>query len=229
MRPWAVAVFVAMPCFGQDPNRVLDETRSRVVQVTRNLPRFTCIETVDREYFEAPTVGGNVLTAPPARACPALFVEPDGRIPEWTDRLRLEVTVAGQAEIHAWPTASEFDTRPIEEIVEGPMTTGAFGTCLSEVFENPGTHITIVGERVTNGRKLFEYAYRTPLERSRFTVGQPHRLTAHGGWFLIDPRTLEVVHLAMRTDPLPPEIGMCRGHNSFDFHRVGVGDGQLIL
>lgn len=229
IRRWAIAVLLAKLCLAQDPSQVLEETRARVVQATRNLPRFTCLETADREHFDAPPAQENVLTAPVAEACPAFFVEPDGRIPQWTDRVRLEVTIADRREIHAWPTANEFDTRPIEEIVEGPISTGGFGSSLSEVFDNSGTHFTFVGERVADGRKLFEYAYRKPLESSLFFVGKVHQLTGHGGWFLIDPGMLEVVHLVIHTDPLPPVTGMCRDHSAIDFHRVPVGDGRLIL
>ena len=163
-----------------DPNQVLEQTRASVQRATRNLPRFTCLETVDRQYFDNPPVRKNMLTAPAPEACPAVFVEPDGRIPQWTDRLRLEVTVADGREIHAWPTASEFDTRPIDEIVEGPITTGGFGGYLSDVFDNPGTHFTFMGDRVVNGRMLFEFAYRIPLESSHYSVGKVRRLTAHG-------------------------------------------------
>lgn len=226
---WAILFFFQTPSSGQDPNQVLAETRARVVQVTRNLPRFTCLETVDREYFDAPPIRENALTTPPTELCPAIFVEPDGRIPQFTDRLRLEVTADNGREIHAWPTATEFDTRPIEEIVQGAITTGGFGGYLSEVFDNPGTRFAYIGERVEKGRKMFEYSYRTPLETSRYIVGKTHRITGHGGWFLIDPGALEVVHLVVHTDQVPPETGMCRDHNAIDYHRVAVGDGQLIL
>jgi hypothetical protein len=216
-------------CLGQDPNQVLERTRARVVQATRNLPRFTCLETVDREYFEDLPVHQNMLTAPPAEACPALFIEPVGRMSQWTDRLRLEVTIADGREIHAWPTASEFDTRPIDEIVSGPINTGGFGGFLSDVFDNPGTHFTFMEEQPANGKKLFKYAYRTPLDSSHYSVGKAQRLTAHGGWFLIDAKTLEVVHLVIHTDPLPTGASSCRDHNAIDYHQVPVGDGQLIL
>lgn len=227
IRSWTIAGLLAKLCLAQDPALVLGEARSRVVQATRKLPRFTCLETVDREYFDTPQVGG--VIAPAAQACPAIFKEPDAEIPQWTDRLRLEVTVADGREIHAWPTASEFDTRPIEDIVEGPITTGGFGGYLADVFDNAGTKFTSVGERAANGKKLFEYAYRTPLASSHYYVGKTHWLTGHGGWFLIDPGALELVRLVIHTDPLPPWTGACQDHNTIDFHRVPVGDGQLIL
>jgi hypothetical protein len=226
-RSWAIAGLLAKLCLAQDSNLVLEQTRARVAQATRKLPRFTCLETVNREYFDAAPEGG--LTASTSAGCSSVFIDPDAQVPQWTDRLRLEVTVADGREIHAWPTASEFDSRPIEDIVEGPITTGGFGGYLGDVFDNTGTEFTFMGERAANGKKLFEYAYRTPRESSHLYIGKVHRLTGHGGWFLIDPGALEVVHLVSDTDALPADTGACRNHNVTDFHRVAVGDGQLIL
>jgi hypothetical protein len=37
------------------------------------------------------------------------------------------------------------------------------------------------------------------------------------------------VRLTIHTDPIPVEIGMCRDHDTTEFHMVPIGDGLLIL
>jgi len=213
----------------QDPAEILQKAREKLVRFTRNLTKYTCIETVDREYFAQPPRKGHLLTDDAAPSCPAIPPESTGSTPTVTDRLRLEVAVSESREIHAWPGAREFDIRPIDELVDGPISTGGFGTYLIEIFDNPGTHITYIGKTAPNGRTLFEYAYRTPLSDSHYRISKLRRLTAHGGSFQIDLASLDLVQLKIATDPTPPETGMCVSHTQVEYHRVPIGDGELVL
>jgi hypothetical protein len=188
-----------------------------------------CVETVERSYFEPPPIRGILVTQKTAPGCSDLALDASYGNPSMTDRLRLEVTVAGGREIHAWPGASEFDLRPIDQIVNGPFSTGGFGTFLIEIFDNPGTHFTYLKESSSNGRTLFEYAYRVALEASHYHLGKAQRLSAHGGSFYIDRETHDVVHLAIETDPIPAETGMCRSRTSIEYHRVPIAAGDLLL
>ncbi|MBZ5603028.1 MAG: hypothetical protein LAO79_12035 [Acidobacteriia bacterium] len=210
---------------GRDPLQVFDQARERLVQVIRSLPRFTCLETVRRDYFAPPPAQGHLLAAPAKANCPDVFLDPSDKNMAASDRLRLEVTVGENREIHAWPGADKFDTRPIDEFVDGPISTGGFGGYLVEVFDNPAAHITFVGEKLNR----LEYAYRTPREGSHYYIGRSRVLTGHGGSFQIDPETLDIVSLRIETDPAPAETGMCRDRTEIDYHRVKIGEGDLVL
>ena len=229
-RTFAVmACCLASVCSAQSPIEILDQAREKLLHFTRSLPKYTCTETIDREYFLPPPVKGRLLTNTAVLACPASLPGSLPASPAYLDRVRLEVTVAEGREIHAWPGANEFDTRRIDEIIDGPTSTGEFGTYLIEIFDNPGSHFTYIGETTVNGRKLLEYAYRTDVEGSHYRVSGSRIRTAHSGSFEIDRDTLELVRLAIETNALPPEIGMCRTSTKVEYHSVPIGDGGLIL
>ena len=217
-------------CFGQNPSEILEKARENLVRVTRNIPKYTCVETIDRKYFAAVTAAaGPLLKADSAAACPVIVTKP-GKTPSLTDRLRLEVTIADGHEIHAWPGATEFDLRSIDEIVDGPISTGGFGAYLIEIFDNPGTHFTYIGQSRSHGRAMLEYAYRVELGSpvtSAFRKSEG--CTGHAGSFLIDRESLDLARLRIQTDPVPPETGMCQSNSTIEYHRLPIGDGNLVL
>lgn len=132
-----------------ESDAVLEHARQKILAVAHRLPRYTCLETINREYFASPSSGidDQPLSAYSAndtpRNCPATLHHPaDERTVTASDRLRLEVTVDNQGEIESLPGATRFDSRRIDEMVTfGPISTGSFGGYLNGVFENSGTNI----------------------------------------------------------------------------------------
>ena len=77
--------------------------------------------------------------------------------------LSLEVAVSEGHEIYAWPGATRFDTRDVDEIIrQGPIGTGAFGTHLIGVFDNPSVDFHYVGEKPDGNRTVW-YADKTTV------------------------------------------------------------------
>jgi hypothetical protein len=181
--------------FGQDrpltqihgePEEVLVRAREKILAVAERLPRYTCVETISRDYFEVPAKDrGKMMSAQPAPACSVTLDHPaTGLVRVGSDRLRLEVAVAGNREIESWPGASRFDSRRIDEIVKfGPTSTGSFGTYLIEVFENPGAKIEFSQEKSVAGRRVFEYQFHIPFEASHYKIkaAGEWRITASSG------------------------------------------------
>jgi len=127
---------------------LLDRARQKIASTTRRLLKCTCLETIERSYYEpSEKINAKVMTEAPANSCDAK--EFGGNRPltlELKDRLRLGVTVLGDQEINSWAAASRFDSRPVFQIVSsGPIHMGSFGTYLPDIFENPGTRITFAG------------------------------------------------------------------------------------
>jgi len=194
----------------RDPAAVLEQARARLQAMARNLEKYVCTETVDRSYFQ--------------RAESSHLVS--------TDRVRLEVSLAQGRELHSWPGATRFDARDVDALIRnGPVSTGAFGGYLASVFEQPAVTFEYAGEQTANGRAMFEYRYRVPVEASRFEVraATAWRPAAYEGSFQIDPESLELTQLMVRTRELPAGTGFGKASTALEYQRVHIGDSDVVL
>jgi hypothetical protein len=219
-----------------DPNVVLDQARARLQAMAHTLEQYVCIETVNRSYYqrvvpsEAPPrpegepACGNTAAGSAAARDPLQL--------ESTDRVRLEVTVSEGRELHSWPGATRFDARDVDELIrDGPVSTGAFGGHLARLFGKPGVTFQYTGERIANGKTVFEYQYRVPLDASHFEIkaDSAWHPVAYEGDFQIDPKSLELERLTIRTTELPPVAAFCQAATTLDYQRVHIGDSDVLL
>ena len=165
----ALPVLILAAVRGQaerDPGAVLERARANLQEMTRRLAKYACIETVERSYYEPPPRPMPAASCSQVQAARAARTAPPKL--EAADRLRLEVTVSEGHEIHAWPGATRFDTRDVDEIIhQGPIGTGAFGMHLIGVFDNPAVDYQYVGEK-PDGQP-----YRARIQLPRFPGSQP--------------------------------------------------------
>lgn len=215
-----------------DPSALLDRARKKIASTTRRLLKCTCLETIERSYYEpSEKVNAKVMTEAPT--CNAKEFEGNGPLSlETKDRLRLGVTVLGDKEIYSWAAASRFDSRSVFQIVSsGPIHMGSFGTYLPDVFENPGTRITFVGKKNEGSGEVFEYTFEVPAKASHYSVGteKAWRITGYRGSFQIYSATAELARLVDETEQLPPEAGMCRARSRFDYHSMLIGDDEFLI
>jgi hypothetical protein len=211
-----LAVAVRVPA--GTPEEALRQALVRLRATADSLSRYACIETVERQYYQA---------APQACA-----VEPSkaGRL-EAVDRLRLEVTVSGGREIYSWPGATRFDSRDVSDIIrEGPIGTGSFGTHLLAVVDNPRVRFEFAGEQTEGARRLLEYRFSVPLDASRYSVrvGALTRTIAYHGSFRLNPDTFELDRLSFSADDLPAASTMCRLDAELDYRPPDRG-AELLL
>jgi hypothetical protein len=209
-----------------EAQRVLELARTKVLHTTRNLPRYTCQEAIEREYLS------------PSKMDPRQKETCDGPprgdlVRTAIDRVRLEVAVAEGQEIHAWPGASQFDTRELHELITtGPVSTGSFGTILIGLFDNPGARITFDGEKTIEGRRVFRYRYSVPQAASHYQVkltGGTWWNTAYAGDFEISADAADLARLTENAGGLPLDSGMCRAEAGIDYHYEKVGDGGFLI
>ena len=214
----------------RDPGEALERARANLQSMTRRLAKYACIETVDRIYYEPPPEPATAPSCSQIEAARSRRTAPLAI--EATDRLRLEVTVSEGHEIHAWPGATRFDTRDVDDIIrQGPIGTGAFGTHLIGVFDNPGVDFHYVGEKTDGDRKVLEYRYHVPADASRYRVkiGNTWQVVPYDGTFWLDEDSLELRRFTVDAAPLPPASFMCQLHAALDYRRVRIGDGDVLL
>ncbi len=229
----ALPLLILLDVRGQplrDPGEVLERARANLQAMTQRLSSYACIETVERSYYEAPPQPQQPASCPAIQAARGLRTTPLKL--EAADRLRLEVTVSEGHEIHAWPGASRFDTRDVDEIIhEGPIGTGAFGMHLIGVFDNPAVDFQYVGEKPDGNRTVIEYRYRVSAEASRYRVkvGAKWKTVPYDGTFWLDPESVDLRRFTVEAEALPPETSMCRMESALDYQRVHIGDGDVML
>jgi hypothetical protein len=214
-----------------DPASVLEQARTRLQELARNLQRYVCLETINRNYYQRVTPRKAPVSAQPPRACaPAPASEPYEL--SSTDRVRLEVTVSGGAELHSWPGATRFDERNVDELIRnGPVSTGSFGAYLTSVFGEQGATYQYKGEQSVGGKTLLEYTYRVALGASHFEVKTEAawRPTAYEGEFQIDPQSYDLQKLTVRTVDPPEAAAFCQAATTVEYEKVHIGDSDLLL
>src|SRR5580700_3794463 len=129
----------------EDGADLLSRASEKVLRSIRRLPKYTCLETIDRTFYvpSPEELRPHAMTEAPADAC---LVNRAGHPSlDAKDRLRVEVAEAGGDEIHSWPGASRFDTRSIGQMIPfGPVSTGSFGGYLADIFHNPSAQIIFI-------------------------------------------------------------------------------------
>jgi hypothetical protein len=218
---------------GVDPSAVLARALQKLAGTERRLLKYTCLETVERAYYSEPPVkvSQNVMTeAPPASSCDKKEFGRQGHLLlDAEDRLRLEVAVSNGREIHSWPNGSELGARSVFEMVTaGPMHTGAIGTTLVDVFENPGATYRFAGAG-RDGSLRFDFQVPAAASHYSVGVGKGWKIAAYHGFFELDPVSGDLTRLITEAGELPVASGMCRARTETGYHYAAIGDGQFLL
>jgi hypothetical protein len=223
------------PGANAEPAAILSRALAKLAGTGQRLLQYTCRETIERTYYSEPVkkLGTDLMTEAPANLCDGRGFSEDGHLTlDMEDRLRLEVAVSGGKEIHSWAAASAFDSRSVYDLVRnGPKSTGAFGTVLIDIFENPGAHYTFLSRTSEGSRDLFVYAFEVSLEASHFfaSAGNGWKKTAYRGSFEIDAATAELARVSLETAELAMDTQMCRIRTVTDYHYAQIGNGQFLI
>lgn len=225
----AVLVLAAAALYGQsspDPNDALARAQARIVTTMLRLPKYACVQTIDRTYY-APSSSRHLGTS-----CDQMSADKRPLAVTKTDRLRLDVAQAGGYEIHSWPGARRFDMTEIDQVVEGgPFGTGSFGGYLVVIFDNDTTKYSYQGEKTRDGKSYLTYHYSVPLAASSYEIlSRGSRLTtAFSGTFEIDEASLDIARITVETSELPAETELCEASSTLDYQSVQIGDGSFLL
>jgi hypothetical protein len=223
---WALWMFTAQSAALSDP--VLDRTRERMLADARRLKHFTCRQTVKRV-----DTGKKAIAH---RNCSELIREHEVRhsdlpLRAW-DRLRLDVAIADGKEMYSWAGAPKFEDDEIRKIAAyGAFGTGDFGPFLISIFGG-SAKIRFIGERTVSGRRLREYSYEVPLERSQYAVRTPNGkpvTVAHHGSFLLDPKLNDITRLEVESEELPEQTENCQAISEIRYGRMMIGSTNMLI
>jgi hypothetical protein len=222
-------VALGLACSGQqapDPTTTLSQTRERLLADLDRMPRYTCVQTITRTYYDARSGVRGPL-------CPALIALHNVRTQmpppfDW-DRLRLEVAWVAGNNLYIWAGEPRFADDNLEKLAgEGPLGTGDFGALLRETLLR--ATFDFQQEQIINGKRLLEYSYDLPVEKSTYMMktSEGWKPTAYSGSMVLDPRAADLVRFTIRTAQLPPTSSMCQATNEIAYARTSIHD-RLVL
>ena len=229
-RVLAAAVFLAaLPlslAADLDSAALLRQARSQILANVSQLPRYTCVETVHRTRYDPY----------PARrrpkSCAELSMTPWRELRAWSDRFKLDVTIAQEGEIFSWAGDRRFQTEDLRTLVGGEGMTGSgdFGPFLTSIFGENGAQYEYAG--LDNA--LAVYRYRIPLAASHYqlrTGPRPQDLAtvAYEGRFWIDPHTAQLRRLTIVVPQAPPASETCRLETTIEYRQTRIHGSPFLL
>jgi hypothetical protein len=234
MRAWIVPVMLPLVLRGQvDADGLLRQARAQIVENLARLPKYTCVQTIRRSRYE-------MFYGPRGNRCgePAKARSGPNRMQillAWTDRFKLDVTVADGSEIFSWAGARRFQSGDAQEIVGGGLTgSGDFGPFLMDIFGAAGPEYHYVGQERIGGQDLAAYQYQVPAAASHYQIKAGARpadmvTLAYEGEFWIDPQTAGLRRLSIVVPKPPPHAETCRIETEIDYQPVRIGGAPLVL
>lgn len=219
--PAIAACATVVLAFESAPENLLSRLRAGVADNIRLMPRYTCVQTVNRTRYEQPETPRNCADAVALQA---------KRVARWRDRLRLDVAVGETGDLYSWVGASRFDSDEVGQLVaQGMSASGEFSGLLTGVFGGGAGDFRFLGDRDTPSGKFPSYSFVTPLARSHYsygTAGGPVTVGYHGT-FVADPVSADLLQLRVEAENLPANV--CRIASDIEYARSKIGSGDFLL
>lgn len=226
LRGFAFLLAVATAASTADPvvEELFKQTREKVLDNARRMPRYTCVETISRTQYNPSHNAGT---------CQALVamrkLSPARGLAAVRDRLRLDVAVVDNSEIFSWAGAGKFETNDVGDLAgNGASGSGEFGGFLTSVFGGTPDSIQYVGRR--GGQALFEF--NVPVSRSTYRLhlsSAAERLMPYHGAFSVDPADGDLQQLLVETDAFQPGDQVCHVEHVMNYSRVKIGKSDFML
>src|SRR5438067_10664957 len=196
-----------------DNGEILAKARERLSSTLHGLPRYTCVETIDRSYLKriAPVRQGSCDQIAADKHTGATKLQVTA-----TDRVRLDVAIAGSGrELYSGAGARRFESERGADLVGGgAFGMGSFGAFLLDIFCNSGVLFSHDDKLVSASLPvagLLEYRFRVPLKYSHYRIdgtASDYRFPYDGAFF-VAPDSADLRRLRVRTSQLPDSTGTC--------------------
>lgn len=198
-----------MLALAQDSGALLDRVRARMRENLARIPDYVCLQTVNRAHRSGEN---DVFRA--------------------RDVLRVEVGVAGNKEVYAWPDAGGLGERELAGMVgSGVVGTGNFALFAKHIFAANVAEFTPRGEEMRDGRRTLRFDYDVPRDLSAYRLRVPPNQAVVGfqGSFWVDAQSLDLVRLEVRAEDVPARVGVVQAATVVEYERVPVGDAAFLL
>ncbi len=202
---------------------MLQNIRTKVAEQLAKSRNYTCLQTVDRSYFQS--------TFRTRSACDARAANDQNEIMH--DRLRLNVAVSDSGEIYSWQGERKFSSAPIDKIVQGgPISSGSFVGFLSNIFITPGIEFTFRGSMKKGNVGTVQFDYKVQKAFSHFRVQDGEGLSAivpfHGS-FAANADSFELIQLKIIADQIPPGLSICATDNEVQYQMAEISGSPTLI
>jgi hypothetical protein len=206
------AVYVPAPPPGSvEQAKIIDEAREYVMNYTKNLPNFICVQVTRRSF------------------------DPKGK-DNWyhADTITTRLTYDGQKEDYQVILHNDQPvTNKSMEAFGGTTSAGEFGTMMKEIFE-PESHARFSWDHwgTLRGRPTYVFAYNIEQQFSRYHMIVETNLDivpAYRGLIYIDQDTKMVTKLTLDPYNLPETFPVRESHQSLDYDFEEIADGKYLL
>jgi hypothetical protein len=206
----ALLALLAMQMLPAEHAELLARIRNHMADNLAHLPNYTCRETIERVWAPG---GSHHFTL--------------------SDRLRLEVAYVSGRELYAWPGATSFDDRTLDEIVGGggAIGWGNFAMHARVVFTSTAPEFSWGGETQRDGRRVVRFDFHVPLSKSRYGVqtGERPVIVPYTGFLEADADTLDLLRLDVKATELPAELKLHSTGETMLYGQARIGDSDFLL
>ncbi len=203
-----------------DQDELLRRAIAQVRDTVDRLPRYVCTQTIDRVE----------LYTSADRTCD-WWPPPDSFRASYSERVRVDVLSTAGGELYSWAGEDQFHNQDLFQLVHTRrLSTGGFSGLLRSIFGNDNA-FSSDGEVTERGRKLRQYSFRVPREKSEywFGTGAERRIVDCEGSFLLDPETANLVRLEVKPSEPPQVTGVCQATTTLNYGRTRVNDSDFLL
>ena len=187
---------------------LLSRIRSHATADLSHLPNFTCLETIERSTRNSPLKPFNVK-----------------------DVVQVEVAYVGERELYAWPGASNFESRPLGDMIGSGMTSmGEYSAHARSVFMGYAV-IHYADEEEMGGHRAARYDYEISPAFSGYVVNVNGSSAIVGvrGAFWADTTTFDLLRLTVEGTDIPNQLGVRAMLTGIDYSRLRIGSGDFLL
>lgn len=208
-----------------NPQVLLDAAKSKIASTVEQAARFTCTESVERQWYEnaQPEHPGCDTDRTPKTVRRNLVR---------SDRLRLDVGVGSDQEIFSWHGEDAFQSDEIDKVVtSGPVNSGTFFSFLSSIFLEGLAQIDYRGLENDNGKHAALFGYSVPIRVSKFETRTSDGSAPMGyhGQFTVDVSSQELKTLTVETDDMPSAAHICGFRLDLQYTTVAINGWRLQL
>ncbi len=214
------AAFFLLICLcaaAQEPAEILGRIRHNVAAQVSRSANYSCVETVERNYYFLPHEGGACSRAPTGASKPYL-----------RDRLRLDVAVSRQSEIYSWHGENNFTSTSVAEVVRGgPISSGGFVGYLMNIFLEPNIPISYVGE--SNHGYNFQYDVALANSKYRTLTRKGYARIPFHGTFSADSSSFQLKDLVVTGDNFPEAADICFAESQTKYQIANISGGDSLI
>ena len=239
-----------------DAAKLLLAVRKKVVETVKRLPKYLCTETVDRATYQpeielasrsCDDLAGRKIRPEKIRLDTSdrlrldVAVSGDSEMFSWAGENRFQ------------------DGTLADLVRSGATSTGTFGSFLGSIFGTDAATFTYNGDVDATGRLsarqpsgawstqsrnrqaparalpgnylLAEFGFRVPLENSKYRIGNKlsHSIVPYEGTFLVDPKTFDLVRLAIHAGHLPASLNACESSTTLDYGSIRLNNSEFFV